>query len=74
MNEINKSQTLIGVTKEEVVESLGESDCMKEDEVYYYDARKVTKYLFWGERDFYELRIVFVQNDIVNSISMEMIT
>lgn len=74
MNEINESQTLIGISNEEVVELLGEPDRMKEDDVYYYDAGKVTNYLFFGERDFYELRIVFDQNDIVNSISMEMIT
>lgn len=71
MNEINDNQTLIGLSKEQVVELLGEPNRKEDEDVYYYDAGKITNYLFFGERDFYDLRVVFDENDIVKGTSIK---
>ena len=65
MKEINDSKRLIGLSKEQVIQLLGKPRGKEEKDVYYYDAGKITDYLFFGERDFYELRIIFDENDKV---------
>ena len=70
MNEINDNQSLIGLSKEQVVELLGKPDHAEDEGTYYYDAGKVTNYLLLGLRDFYELRVVFDENNIVISTSI----
>lgn len=70
MNEINDNQSLIGLSKEQVVELLGKPDWAEDERTYYYDAGKVTDYLLFGLRDSYELRIVFDENYIVISTSI----
>ena len=70
MNKINDNRSLIGLSKEEVVKLLGkpEKEVHNEDEnIYLYDAGKITNYLFLGERDFYEFIISFDENDKVKS-------
>ena len=71
MKEINESERLIGLSKEQVIELLGKPRGDEEKDVYYYDAGKVTNYLFFGEIDFYELRIIFDENDIVEYTSIK---
>ena len=70
MNEINDNQSLIGLSKEQVVELLGKPDWAEDERTYYYDAGKVTNYLLFGLRDAYELRIVFDENYIAISTSI----
>ena len=70
MNEINDNQSLIGLSKEQVVELLGKPDWAEDERTYYYDAGKVTNYLLFGLRDSYELRVVFDENYIVISTSI----
>ena len=70
MNEINDNQSLIGLSKEQVVELLGKPDHAEDEGTYYYDAGKVTNYLLLGLRDFYELRVVFDENNVVISTSI----
>ena len=71
MKEINESERLIGLTKEQVIELLGKPRGEENKDVYYYDAGKVTNYLFFGERDFYELRIIFDENNKVKYTSIK---
>lgn len=71
MKEINESERLIGLSKEQVIELLGKPRGDEDKDVYYYDAGKVTNYLFFGEMDFYELRIIFDENDIVEYTSIK---
>lgn len=72
MAELSDNQSLIGLSKEQVVKLLGKPDHTENDEdVYLYDAGKVTNYLFFGESDFYELRIIFDENDIVKNTSIK---
>jgi len=76
MKEINDNQSLIGLSKEEVVELLGNpyKEIDNEDRnIYEYDAGKISNRLFFGESDFYKLRIVFDENDKVQSTSINMI-
>lgn len=70
MNEINDNQSLVGLSKEQVVELLGKPDWAEDERTYYYDAGKVTNYLLFGLRDSYELRVVFDENYIVISTSI----
>ena len=70
MKELSDSEKLIGLSKEEVIESLGKPDWAEDERTYYYNAGKVTNYLLFGLRDFYELRIVFDENYIVTSTSI----
>lgn len=72
MNKINDNQSLIGLSKEQVIELLGEP-YHKEKDVYYYDAGKITNYLFFGGRDFYSFRVIFDENEIVKATSIKMI-
>ena len=73
MNEINDNQSLIGLSKEQVVELLGKPDWAEDERTYYYDAGKVTNYLFFVEITSYDLFIWFDENDIVKSTAIELI-
>ena len=70
MKELNDSEKLIGLSKEEVIELLGEPQ-NSEDNLYIYDAGTLTNYLFLGEREFYDLFIWFDENDIVKSTEID---
>lgn len=70
MKEINDDQSLIGLSKEQIVELLGDPYGNKDADSYYYDAGKITNYLLFGLRDSYELRVVFDENYIVISTSI----
>lgn len=74
MNEINDKQSLVGLSKEQVVELLGEPYHKKDKDIYYYDAGKITNHFFFGESDSYTLKVVFNENDIVESTSIKMDT
>lgn len=71
MKEINDSQRLVGLTKDEVVSLLGKPLHRSTDNEYIYDAGYLTNYLFLGEREFYNFFIWFDENDIVKSTSIE---
>ncbi len=68
MKKINDSGQLIGLSKDEVVELLG-NPLYKEDDdsLYVYDAGKTTNYFLLGARDFYDLFIYFDESDRVKS-------
>ena len=71
MKELNDSNELIGLSKDEVLQLLGvPSDST--DDMLIYDAGKVTNYLFFGEREFYDLFIWFDENDKVSSTSIDL--
>ena len=72
MNEINNKQSLIGLSKEEVVELLGkpryEYNDKENKKVYKFSAGKIIKKSFLGNIDgqrYYELRVFFDENDKV---------
>lgn len=67
MKEINDNQSLIGLSKEQVVELLGNPYGNKEADRYYYEAGKITDYITGGTNDFYYLKIVFDENGKVKS-------
>ena len=73
MQEINENQSLIGLSKEQVIELLGEPYGNKEADIYYYDAGKITNYITGGTNDFYDLEITFDENGKVKSTSIELI-
>ena len=70
MKELNDSEKLIGLSKEEVIELLGEPQS-SEDNLYIYDAGTLTDYLFFGEIEFYDLFIRFDENNIVKSTKID---
>ena len=70
MNKINDEQSLIGLSKEQVIERLGKPYGKEEQDVYYYDAGKITNYFFFGESDSYTLKVFFNENDIHLSNSL----
>ena len=47
MKELNDSEKLIGLSKEQVVELLGEPQKNSRDDLYTYDAGTLTNYLFF---------------------------
>lgn len=71
MKELNDSEKLIGLSKEEVVELLGKPQTTDRDNLYIYDAGTLTNYLFLGEREFYDLFIRFDENGIVKSTEID---
>ena len=71
MKELNDSEKLIGLSREEVIELLGEPQKNSRDNLYIYDAGTLTNYLFFGEREFYDLFIWFDENDIVKSTEID---
>lgn len=72
MKELNDSEKLIGLSKEEVIELLGEPQKNSRDNLYIYDAGTLTNYLFLGERESYDLFIWFDENDIVKSTEIDL--
>jgi len=75
MKEINDNQSLIGLSKEEVIGLLGNpyNGIDTEDKsVFEYDAGKISNRLFFGESNFYKFIIVFDENDKVKSTSIKM--
>ena len=72
MKEINDSERLIGLSKDEVVTLLGEPlDSFSGNNRYVYDAGTTTNYFFFGERDFYDLFVMFDENDKVESTKID---
>lgn len=72
MKELNDSEKLIGLSKEEVIELLGEPIKNSRDNLYIYDAGTLTNYLFLGEREFYDFFVWFDENDIVKSTEIDL--
>ncbi len=72
MNEINDNQSLIGLSKEQVITSLGEPLQKSTDNLYVYNAGTITDHFFFGEREFYELFVWFDENDRVKSTSIDL--
>ena len=80
MKEISDHKTLIGLTKEEVVNILGEPTDKYESgqnkEVYCYNAGKLDKGIFWGNKAIRsygcELKVVFNEKDKVEYTSMHL--
>ena len=72
MKELNDSEKLIGLSKEEVIELLGEPQKNSRDNLYMYDAGTLTNYFFLGEREFYDLFIWFDENEIVKSTEIHL--
>ena len=72
MKEMNDSERLLGLSKDEVVTLLGEPLHKSTDNPYIYDAGKITNYLFFGEREFYDFFVWFDENDRVKSTSIEL--
>lgn len=75
MKEINENQSLIGLSKEQVVELLGkprnEYSSGKDKKVYCYNTGKISDRIFSKESKFYDLRIVLNENDKVESTYMQ---
>ena len=71
MKELNDSEKLIGLSKREVMELLGEPINTR-DNMYIYDAGTLTNYLFLGERESYDLFICFDENDIVKATEIDL--
>lgn len=72
MKEINDNKELIGLSKEEVIELLGEPQKNSRDNLFIYDAGTLTNYLFFGEREFYDFFVWFDENDTVKSTEMDL--
>lgn len=70
MKEMDDNKSLIGLSKEQVEELLGEKKDKNKD-VYYYDAGKITDYIA-SDNTFYVFKIYFDENDIVKSTSIKM--
>ena len=83
MQEISDNQTLVGLSKKEVEETLGEpveSYNDKAGNIYIYYGGKMDTGLFWGNTTIFfdyeyscEFRIFFNENDIVKSTAIELI-
>ena len=83
MQEISDNQTLVGLSKKEVEETLGkpvESYNDDDGNIYIYYGGKMDTGLFWGNKTIFfdyqyscEFRIFFNENDIVKSTAIELI-
>lgn len=73
MKKMNDNKNLIGLSKEQIIELLGEPYENMDADRYYYDAGKITNYITGGTNDFYHLEIVFDENGKVKSTSMELV-
>ncbi len=69
MKEIDDNKSLIGLSKEQVEELLGEKRDKNKD-VYYYGAGKITNYIS-SDNTFYVFQIYFDENDIVESTTIK---
>lgn len=71
MKEKNDSQSLIGLSKEEIVELLGKpNEYDREKSQYVYSAGKVFKEWYWGQcysTKYYQIKVFFDENDKVKS-------
>ena len=71
MKKMNDNKSLIGLSKEQIVEMLGEkTDKYKNEDIYLYSAGTITDYITGGHRKFYILKVYFDENDIVKSTSI----
>ena len=71
MKKINDNKSLIGLSKEQIEELLGEKpDKYKDKETYSYSAGTITNYITAGHRKFYIFEVYFDENDIVKSTSI----
>lgn len=72
MKKINDNKSLIGLSKEQVVELLGEptSSYTAKYSNYYYDAGRITNYITGGNRKSYVFQVCFDENDIVRYTSI----
>ena len=71
MKKMNDNKSLIGLSKEQIEELLGEkTDKYKDEDVYYYSAGTITDYITGGHRKFYIFEVYFDENDIVKSTSI----
>ena len=83
MQEISDNQTLVGLSKKEIEETLGkpvESYNDDDGNIYIYYGGKMDTGLFWGNKTIFfdyqyscEFRIFFNKNDIVKSTAIELI-
>ena len=73
MKKMNDNKNLIGLSKEQIIELLGEPYGNTDADRYYYDAGKITNYITGGTNNFYHLEIVFDENEKVKSTSMELV-
>jgi len=79
MKQINDSKSIIGLSKEEVENKLGEPRKIKKSEnIYLYDAGTlfrdvvfVNHYDLWAKTYYYALFVYFDENDIVESTSLK---
>ena len=70
---MNDNKNLIGLSKKQIEELLGEKTDKYKDEdedVYYYSAGTITNYITGGHRKFYIFEVYFDENDIVKSTSI----
>ncbi len=81
MKEINDNQNLIGLSKEEVIALLGEPKYEHTDEKqktqYVYSAGNILKETYWGQsysHDYYELNVLFDENDKVKYTYLKLVT
>lgn len=73
MKKMNDNKNLIGLSKKQIEELLGEKTDKYKDEdedVYYYSAGTITNYITGGHRKFYIFEVYFDENDIVKSTSI----
>lgn len=72
------NESLIGLSKEQIEELLGEkTDKYKDEDVYYYSAGTIYEEWFWGKcysTKYYRLYIWFDENGIVKDASIKDIT
>ncbi len=71
MKELNDSEKLLDLSKEEVIELLGKPQKTSGDNLYIYDAGTLTDYLFMGEIEHYDFFIWFDENDKVKSTKID---
>ncbi len=82
MNEINHNQSLIGLSKEEVIQLLGEPEYESHrknmNDLYQYDAGSLDRGLFWGTTTIFfdssygcKFNVAFDENDKVKSTSIQ---
>lgn len=75
MKKINDNKSLIGLSKEQVVELLGEPTwnytTKNGYDDYYYNAGKIINYITGGNRKLYEFQVCFDENNIVRFTSID---